>query len=595
MIIFFPLAANRLNYYSMLRRILPILFSFIFLSFLPASTDTVQASPPAQAVDWRFGVVEAYESPADAAALGAAWTRVKFQWADVQAGGPGSWTPSVSDSQISGELANGRMVVGLLIGIPGWALDGQGLPNGLWLPYDDPGNSWATYVREAVTRYSGRINHWIIWNEPDVCDPSAPGHTWNGTVRDFFQLLRVAYLTAKQANPNTTIHLGAMTYFWDLRCGQEQYMTRLLREITADGDAAANNYYFDVATAHLYFQPNTVYDITQAFYGMMGAFGIWKPIWLVETNAPPINDPAWPVPNWTLSVTQDEQAAYIPQAMAAALAAGAQRIAIYKLKDTPGDVAANPEPFGLVRMDGSRRPAFNSYRIATRYMAGVTGSSRERWNEVGQIRLAQEGKTTTVLFSRLPASQQAQVVATAPTALLVDMWGGQRTISARDGFFTVDLPGALCSQPIGDYCMIGGSVYYLLQSTTGGAPPPPPAGGTGSNDNSGTDPTASETPEITPTTVTNTITATPTATQTRLPTITPSPPPTETPRPTFTPTVTPTPIDEPAPAIAQAATPIPNATTDSEQNDQPLYLSWLFLGAGLGVGILLLALRHRLR
>ncbi|MCL4870980.1 MAG: hypothetical protein KJ063_18630 [Anaerolineae bacterium] len=579
----------------MLRRILPILFSFIFLSFLPASTDTVQASPPAQAVDWRFGVVEAYESPADAAALGAAWTRVKFQWADVQAGGPGSWTPSVSDSQISGELANGRMVVGLLIGIPGWALDGQGLPNGLWLPYDDPGNSWATYVREAVTRYSGRINHWIIWNEPDVCDPSAPGHTWNGTVRDFFQLLRVAYLTAKQANPNTTIHLGAMTYFWDLRCGQEQYMTRLLREITADGDAAANNYYFDVATAHLYFQPNTVYDITQAFYGMMGAFGIWKPIWLVETNAPPINDPAWPVPNWTLSVTQDEQAAYIPQAMAAALAAGAQRIAIYKLKDTPGDVAANPEPFGLVRMDGSRRPAFNSYRIATRYMAGVTGSSRERWNEVGQIRLAQEGKTTTVLFSRLPASQQAQVVATAPTALLVDMWGGQRTISARDGFFTVDLPGALCSQPIGDYCMIGGSVYYLLQSTTGGAPPPPPAGGTGSNDNSGTDPTASETPEITPTTVTNTITATPTATQTRLPTITPSPPPTETPRPTFTPTVTPTPIDEPAPAIAQAATPIPNATTDSEQNDQPLYLSWLFLGAGLGVGILLLALRHRLR
>lgn len=562
---------------------------------MPASTDTVQASPPAQAVDWRFGVVEAYESPADAAALGAAWTRVKFQWADVQAGGPGSWTPSVSDSQISGELANGRMVVGLLIGIPGWALDGQGLPNGLWLPYDDPGNSWATYVREAVTRYSGRINHWIIWNEPDVCDPSAPGHTWNGTVRDFFQLLRVAYLTAKQANPNTTIHLGAMTYFWDLRCGQEQYMTRLLREITADGDAAANNYYFDVATAHLYFQPNTVYDITQAFYGMMGAFGIWKPIWLVETNAPPINDPAWPVPNWTLSVTQDEQAAYIPQAMAAALAAGAQRIAIYKLKDTPGDVAANPEPFGLVRMDGSRRPAFNSYRIATRYMAGVTGSSRERWNEVGQIRLAQEGKTTTVLFSRLPASQQAQVVATAPTALLVDMWGGQRTISARDGFFTVDLPGALCSQPIGDYCMIGGSVYYLLQSTTGGAPPPPPAGGTGSNDNSGTDPTASETPEITPTTVTNTITATPTATQTRLPTITPSPPPTETPRPTFTPTVTPTPIDEPAPAIAQAATPIPNATTDSEQNDQPLYLSWLFLGAGLGVGILLLALRHRLR
>lgn len=129
------------------------------------------------------------------------------------------------------------------------------------------------------------------------------------------------------------------------------------------------------------------------------------------------------MPNWTLSVTQDEQAAFIPQALASTLAAGAQRIAIYKLKDTAGDVAANPEPFGLVRMDGSRRPAFDTYRIAVRYLAGMNSVSRERWNEVGQIRITQDSKTTTVLFARLPAPQQAQVVATAPTALLADMWG----------------------------------------------------------------------------------------------------------------------------------------------------------------------------
>ena len=421
----------------------------------------------------------------------------------------------MSDAQINGEVNSGRMVVGLLIGVPGWANDGNGLPAGLWLPYDDPNNHWANFVREAVTRYQGRINHWVIWNEPDVCDPAAPGHTWNGTVRDFFQLLRIAYVTAKQVNPNTVIHLGAMTYFWDLQCGQEQYMTRLLREITADPDAAANNYYFDVATAHLYFQPNTVYDITQAFYGMMGAFGIWKPIWLVETNAPPINDPSWPVSNWTLSVTQDEQAAFIPQALASALAAGAQRIAIYKLKDTPEDVTANPEPFGLIRMDGSRRPAFNTYRIATRYLAGMTGVSRERWNEVGQIRLEQEGKTTTVLFARLPAPQQVQVAATAPTALLVDMWGNQRTITAREGFFIVELPGALCTQPIGDSCMIGGSTFYLVQSTAGGPPHPPPlgsSGGSGSTPGNGS--TITATVAIATNTATSTITATLPATST---------------------------------------------------------------------------------
>lgn len=591
----------------------PLFFTSICIllsTFLLSRSTVSQAAPTAQATDWRFGVIESYESPGDAAALGAAWTRVRFQWAEVQAGGPGSWSPTVSDAQINGEINNGRMVVGLLIGVPGWASDGNGLPNGLWLSYDDPGNQWANFVREAVTRYQGRISHWVIWNEPDVCDPAAPGHTWNGTVRDFFQLLRIAYVTAKQVNPNVVIHLGAMTYFWDLRCGQEQYMTRLLREITADPDAAANNYYFDVATAHLYFQPNTVYDITQAFYGMMGAFGIWKPVWLVETNAPPIDDPAWPVPNWTLSVTQDEQAAFIPQALASALAAGAQRIAIYKLKDTAGDVAANPEPFGLVRMDGSRRPAFNTYRIAVRYLAGMTGVSRERWNEVGQIHLEQDGKTTTVLFARLPAPQQAQVPATAPTALLVDMWGNQRTISAQDGFFNVDLPGALCTQPIGDYCMIGGSTYYLVQSTTGGAPPPPPAGsGNSGGSTTGSSSTITSTVPapintITPTvavTSTDTVTATITVRPSRTPrpTVTPLPTVTGTPRATFTPTALPTvtftvvPTTIPATAIAAAMTPVSVSETVTEAEVNNSYLSFLFIGGGVSLGMLLLFLWRR--
>ena len=593
----------------MSRPTLTLILTFILFSLFLTQSDTIQSAPAAQGGDWRFGVIESYESPADAAALGVTWTRVRFQWAEVQASGPGTWTPTVSDSQINGEINSGRTVIGLLIGVPGWASDGSGLPNGLWLPHDNPENTWANYVREAVTRYSGRINHWVIWNEPDVCDPSAPGHTWNGSVRDFFQLLRVAYITAKQTNPSATIHLGAMTYFWDFTCGQEQYLTRLLREITADPDAAANNYYFDVATAHLYFQPNTIYDVTQAFYGMMGAFGIWKPVWLVETNAPPINDPAWPVPNWTLSVTQDEQAAFMPQALASALAAGAQQIAIYKLKDTAGDVAANPEPFGLVRMDGSRRPAFETYRIAIRYLAGMTGVSRERWNEVGQIKITQNSKTTTVLFSRLPAPQQAQVTATAPTALLVDMWGNQRNLAAQDGVFIVDLPGALCTQPIGDYCMIGGTTYYLVQSTTGGPPPPPPAGGSGSGNTGNSQGTATITSTRATSEVTRSATATATATvtptRTPRPTLTPRPTrtatstPTASPTATFTPTSTSTPTAVPPTEVVEVAaatvpaSPItpttPEATTESTQSN----LSYWFIGGGLGLALLIAWVRRR--
>ncbi len=559
-----------------------ILFMFVMLMAVSGTTAVTASepqSPPSAGIDWRFGVIESYEAPGEASALGASWTRVQFHWAETQPNGSGEWLPQVSDAQINSEVNAGRLVTGLLIGVPGWAQDGNGLPNGLWLPHDDPNNTWGVFVREAVSRYQGRIDHWIIWNEPDI-SAGAVAHTWNGSVRDLFQLQRTAYLVAKETNPNAVIHLPAFTHFWD-----PGYFNRFLDEVVADPGAADHNYYFDVATAHLYFQPGTIYDIIQVFYGAMGGHGIWKPIWLVETNAPPINDPDWPVPNWTLSVTLDEQAAFMPQMMASALAAGAQRIAVFKLKDTADDRAANPEPFGLISMNGRRRSAFNTYQVGMRYLAGMTEASRERWNEVGQIRIEQGEQSTTVLFSRLPAPQQAQVTAASNTAVLVDMWGGRRTITAVEGVFTIDLPGAICSQTVGDYCMIGGAAYYLVQGAGGSlpdvppgvAPPPQPAA------TSEVVPTAATTePTSSPTntaTATFTPSATATATKTSIPTDTPLPTATATPTSTNTAvsTNTPTSLLSPPPTVTAVPQPI---TTD-----KPPATGYWFIGGAVLVAL----------
>jgi hypothetical protein len=420
--------------------------------------------------DWRFGVVESYTAPNSARELGTAWTRIRFQWANAQTDGPDSWTAQISDEQIEQELAAGRLVVGLLIGIPEWARDENGLPQGLWLPYDDPGNTWGNFVGQVAERYAGRIDHWIIWNEPDI-EATAVAHTWDGTVDDFAQLQRVAYQAAKAANPDSTIHLAAFTYWADVSAGREQYMARLLDRFLADPEAAQDGYYFDVATAHLYFQPDQVYDLLLLFQAIMQDRGIKKPIWLVETNAPPHDDPSWPVPERTLSVMQDEQAAFMPQALVSALAAGAERIAVYKMQDTVGDRQANPEPFGLLRQDGSRRPAFRALHVAMQYMGGSSEVIRERWDEIGQFRLTQEDRVTTVLFARLADPQQVEVPAIANRALLVDLRGTKEWIEAEDGSYVIDLPPALCIQSIGDYCMIGGSTYYLIQSLDGGFPP----------------------------------------------------------------------------------------------------------------------------
>jgi len=543
----------------------------------------VQAKPAQQALDWRFGVIESYTAPRAANNLGVSWTRVRFQWAEVQPDGPEEWQPGVRDEQIDGEIEAGREVVGLLIGIPGWARDKNGLPAGLYLPYDDPDNLWAGFVREAVQRYDGRINHWIIWNEPDIDDPTTPGHTWDGSITDFIQLLRVAYLTAKDVDPNVAIHLPAFTYFWN-----PTYIEDFFDALVAEPDAAAHNYFFDVASAHLYFQPGTVYDGIRVLYDAMAARGLpWKPVWLVETNAPPIDDAAWPVENWTLSVTMNEQAAFIPQAVASALAAGAERIAVYKLLDIRSDRDANPEPFGLLRMDGTRRPAFGTYITTIRYLAGTIRAERERWDEVGQVRIDQPGQTTTVLFARLPGVGQTAVIpATAPVALWVDMWGRSQVIEAEDGQFTVQLPGALCTQSIGDYCMIGGTTFFLVQATGDEPlptllPTPLPPGY----------PTSTRDPEITPSptgTATATPTTPPTATATPTITLTPSRTPSATPSPSATPTSapgsTPTAVSTAVPAIT--FTPPPTATVGPTAASAALSY-WVIGAAGLvGIGVM---------
>lgn len=448
----------------------------------------------------RFGIIESYEDSTKADSLGVGWTRTRFQWADVQADGADSWTPDITDEQLDVEIKAGREVVGLLIGIPDWARADDDLPSGLYLPYDDPDNTWAQFVREAVSRYEGRIDHWIIWNEPDITDPETPGHTWDGDVADFVQLLRVAYLVAKETNPEAVIHLPAITYFWD-----PEYIDTFFDTLVAAPDAVENDYFFDVATAHVYFQPGSVYDLIQLFYEAMASRGIEdKPVWLVETNAPPIDDPYWRVEDWTLSVLLTEQAAFMPQTMASALAAGAERVAIYKLKDTPSDKIANPEPFGLVRRDGSRRLAFDTYRAAIKQFQGATAVTRERWDEIGQFQIVKETQTTTLLFSRLPQPQVVRVPALVEQAKLVNMWGKRlEDVVAYNGVFKIELPGATCSQSIGDYCMIGGEPFYLIQEE-----PYLPATAT-----------APPTMTITPTvTVTPTVTATPTVHPTKPPT-----------------------------------------------------------------------------
>lgn len=412
----------------------------------------------------RIGLVDAYQAPRAAAATGAGWQRVRFQWPVLQPNGPDEWKPGeISDAQIRREVAAGRQIIGLVIGTPAWALDGSGIPRGLYLPESDPANVWATFVRSIVTRYRGKIDHWIIWNEPDVWDSSHPGFTWPGSVDDFVQLTKVAYLAAHAANPNAVIHLTGVTHHWDASYGRDLYLRRLLDALVhGPWGAAEHNFYFDVATLHLYFNPDMNYDLIRLYRQMLVDYGIDKPIWIVETNAAPSSDPAWRVPDARFAVTLAEQAHFMPQMLAMALAAGAERVAIYKLVDPPREASADPEPFGLVRADGSRRPAFATLVVAATRMRGTTSAMLAERDSWSRVVLTQPGQVTHVLWARWPGGSLAEFPATAASARVYDETGRLvTTLRPRDGEYQVGLAGATCSN---NPCLIGGPVLYVIEN-----------------------------------------------------------------------------------------------------------------------------------
>ncbi|NDJ52437.1 MAG: hypothetical protein GYB68_05030, partial [Chloroflexi bacterium] len=264
----------------------------LFAVAVPGSADDDPADedPP---LDPRFGLVETYHQPDAADNLGVSWSRLLFYWSELQPEGPDSWNEFHAPlAWIDREIEAGRTVVGLLKSTPDWATEGSayvGVPEGLYLPVDDPDNLWATFVRDVVTRYEGKVQHWIVWNEPDISS-DAYGYQWEGSPQDYYQLLKVTYLVAKEIDPQITIHLAAMTYWHD-----PDYLDQVLTAAEQDPTAPENGYYFDVASLHIYFRPETTLFIVEETREQLATHGLGdKAIWINETNAPPFDDPDQP-------------------------------------------------------------------------------------------------------------------------------------------------------------------------------------------------------------------------------------------------------------------------------------------------------------
>ncbi len=427
----------------------------------PAQAVRAPNAPP----DPRFGIVESFANPAAASEAGAGYTRIILRWDVIQPGGPADWKPAnVPDPLLAGELAAGREVVGLLIGTPDWAA----------APGQSPGSravpdmaAWEAFTRRMAQHYHGRIRHWVIWNEPDVWQEGHPGKTWDGTLEDYALLLKTAYKAIKGVDPSLQVFVAGMTYYWDWEHGRRRYLDRLLEALAADPEAPANSYFFDGVVYHLYFTPRQTTTVLAETWQSLARYGIaGKQIWINETNAPPSDDPQeppWSTPRFDVSL--DQQAAFIIQQFSLAFAGGASRVQVYKLRNT-ADHPESIEPFGLLRADDSRRPAFDAFKTITTYLGGFTAAREERQGDLTAVTFERGAQTTTVLWTDSTAERSVAVRAIAPQALLVDSTGQTQTVAAVHGVYSLTLPGATCSG--GPPCRIGGAPRLLVEEGPAG-------------------------------------------------------------------------------------------------------------------------------
>lgn len=467
--------------------------------------------PPWASADSRrfFGATETLWQSRRAQLAGVRWSRVVFYWSEVQPRGPREWRAHyyLRDDIIRRERNNGVEIVGLLMGTPEWAArDPQqsvrSVPAGLDLPLDDPRNYWSTFVRRMAREYRDRIDTWIIWNEPDIqpTDPNAQYHAFAGDAADYARLLRTGYLSAKQGNPNARVLFAATTYWGDVNHGRALFLERVLDVLQEDPQAAAHGYYFDALAINLYSSPDDLRRLAGVYRDVLAKYSLEKPLWITETNAVPYDDPSQGLSRDQdgLRVSMEQQASFVIQAYAMGLAAGYERMAFHSMMDRD----TMDEVWGLVRNDGSLRPAFIAYQTAARYLSGTervhfAPIERSTWHwsrdgfvpnwQVYRVSLdrassaplpprpngdtAQEKpnlgtvQRISVLWNGDGTTLKIGVRRAGTRGTLLDKYGRSVSLGADDEHWLITLPAAEAHSPLDPegYFFIGGDPLILVE------------------------------------------------------------------------------------------------------------------------------------
>jgi hypothetical protein len=284
--------------------------------------------------------------------------RMDVQWARLEPTTKGTYAQNYLtqlDYAVNGLVARGIKTLMTVDRTPAWANSnlGQFAP-----PTND--QDYADFLVFLINRYTGKVNDFEIWNEPNL------SQFWlNPNPVRYTALLKIAYTSAKAANPQVNILGGSIS---NTTSSGTTFLTGMYQ--------AGAKAYFDTLSQHIYgdipnhgnLTPETLFDtLTSNILPIMQNNGDGsKRIWITEHGY-----------NTALTgVSESVQADYLARSYTKVKTISSIDSLYYyswmnaSTWDTGCNCAvtdsSNPEQnYGLVKVDVSQKPAFTAYKNMT--------------------------------------------------------------------------------------------------------------------------------------------------------------------------------------------------------------------------------------
>jgi hypothetical protein len=210
----------------------------------------------------------------------------------------------------------------------------------------------------------GRTHRFHVWQT--MKEPGVPfaGHLTE--LNEVMDILKASWEAIREVDPKSPI-LFATTPPGpaDGIDNMKQYFTEILK--------AGGGKYFDVAGVDCYIHPAE--EVLGAHREALRAFGLDKPIWVVQYGAPAVESPGRLIPN---GGSLEKQAIWVVKGAVLSFAAGAEKVFYGDFLYLVDEAEDFMHDVGLLNMDGVRtRPGFYTY--------GLTISKLDRFSSVRKV------------------------------------------------------------------------------------------------------------------------------------------------------------------------------------------------------------------